>query len=295
VLDHFGSRHLVMGAAFDPSGDTSSGDRGGSSLAATLAVSRGAPGTLAYTWDDALAATRAGTLRPLRSIPATESATGIPDPQHNIAPQPDYTRVCAPSGLDDSAKCTEAVVAAINHAHRLEGVRPMALPPGFTGLSVPEQLLVVVNLERIDRGLPPFAGLSAGLDANAQRGADTANDPPDPGREYVMSDAEWAGGSSNALDAMYGWMYNDGFDSGNLDCLRRGAAGCWGHRKGILDDFGDSSHLVMGAAVDPTGDTNKGDAKGTSMAVTLAVSDQPAGPFTFTWDQALAAPPGGTS
>ena len=70
-------------------------------------------------------------------------------------------------------------------------------------------------------------------------------------------------------------MYDDGFDSGNLDCLHRGAAGCWGHRKGILDDFGSGPNLVMGAAIAMNGDTHRGDQGGTSMAVTLAVADAP--------------------
>ena len=88
-------------------------------------------------------------------------------------------------------------------------------------------------------------------------------------------------------------MYDDGFDSGNLDCLHRGAAGCWGHRKGILDDFGSGANLVMGAAVDPTGDTHNGDGGGTSMAVTLAVATAPVRSFTYSWAQVLAAlPPG---
>ena len=117
---------------------------------------------------------------------------------------------------------------------------------------MPEQLFVVVNLERVDRGLSAFAGLTTALNQNAQRGADSANDPPGVGPNYVLDDAEWAGGSSNGLDAVYGWMYDDGFDSGNLDCLHRGAAGCWGHRKGILDDFGSGANLVMGAAVEAT-------------------------------------------
>ena len=134
---------------------------------------------------------------------------------------------------------------------------------------------MAVNLERVDRGLPAFAGLTAALDQNAQEGADEADDPPDPGRAYDLDDAEWAGGSSNGLDAVYGWMYDDGFDSGNLDCLRHGAAGCWGHRKGILDDFGSGPNLVMGAAIDTTGDTHRGDKGGTSMAVTLAVAGAP--------------------
>ena len=287
VLNRFGARHLVMGAAFDPTGDTSSEDRGGSSLAATLAASSH-PGRYAYTWRQALAAMSAGTLRPLRAIPSSESDTGIPDPTHNVAPVPDYTRVCSDGGLDNSAPCIDAALGAINHAHALEGIRPMVLPPDFARLSVPDQLFTAVNLERVDRGLPAFAGLTTALDRNAQLGADDANDPPDPGKAYDLDDAEWAGGSSNGLDAVYGWMYDDGFDSGNLDCLHRGAAGCWGHRKGILDDFGSGAHLVMGAAVDLRGDTHRGDGGGTSMAVTLAVADVPVHAFAYSWVQEVA-------
>ena len=288
VLNRFGARHLVMGAAFDPTGDISRQDRAGSSLAATLASS--SHGTrYAYTWKQALAAMSAGTLRPMRAIPTSESDTGIPDPGHNVAPVPDYTRVCADGGLDNSAACIGAALAAINHAHALEGVRPMVLPPGFARLSVPDQFFVAVNLERVDRGLPAFGGLTTALDRNAQQGANDANDPPDPGRAYDLDDAEWAGGSSNGLDAVYGWMYDDGFDSGNLDCLHREAPGCWGHRKGILDDFGSGANLVMGAAVDQRGDTHQGDGGGTSMAVTLAVADAPVHDFTYSWAQVVAA------
>jgi hypothetical protein len=291
VLHRLGSRHLVMGAAFDPSADTSSGDRGGSSLAAALAVDPTRPGSYVYTWQDAQTAMRHGILRPLRSIPASDSDTGIRDPKDNVDPVPDYTRACAPNGVDDSARCIDATLEAINHAHALEGVRPMVLPAGFAELSIPDQLFVAVNLERVDRGLPPFGGLIAGLNENAQRGANDANDPPDPGQAYVLDDAEWAGGSSNGLDAVYGWMYDDGFNSGNLDCEHRSDAGCWGHRKGILDDFGSGSNLVMGAAIDASGDSHSGDHGGTSMAVTLAVAGAPTASYTYSWAQAIAAIP----
>jgi hypothetical protein len=290
VLRRFGSLPLVMGAAYDANGDTSEGDRGGSSLAATLAATAH-PGTLVYTWANALDATRTAALRPLKSLPASESNAGIPDPARNVQPNPDFTRVCAGNGVDNSDACINAALGAINHAHALEGVSPMVLPVGFAQLSIPEQLFVAVNLERADRGLPPFSGLTSGLDANAQRGANDANDPPDPGPGYVLDDAEWAGGSSNGLDAVYGWMYDDGFNSGNLDCTHRGAAGCWGHRKGILDDFGSGPNLVMGAAIDTTGDHHGGDANGTSMAVTLAVAGAPAHSLLFSWSQVLAALP----
>ncbi len=294
VLGRVGTRHLVMGAAFNPAGDTSPGDLGGSSLAATLAVGPARPGPSVYTWAEALAATAAGTLRPLRAVPPTESATGIPDPAQNVEPVPDFTRTCRPSGIDDSPACISATLAAVNHARALEGVRPMVLPAGYAQLDVPEQLFVAVDLERVDRGLSAFGGLTDALNRIAQAGANHANDPPDPGRDYLLEDAEWAGGSSNGLDAVYGWMYDDGFDSGNLDCMRRDAPGCWGHRKGILDDFGSGTHLVMGAALDATGDRHSGDSGGTSMAVTMAVASAPARSLTYSWAQALGATPPGT-
>ena len=290
VLQRFGSRDLVMGAAFDANGDISSGDKGGSSLAATLAVDTH-PGPYVYSWRDALDATERGTLRPLRTVPASESNAGVADPAGNVQPDPDYTRICSGNGVDNSPSCIDAALAAINHAHELEGIRPMVLPTGFAQLSIPDQLFVAVNLERVDRGLPPFSGLTAGLNTNAQRGADDANDPPDPGSAYVLDDAEWAGGSSNGLDAVYGWMYDDGYNSGNLDCLHRDASGCWGHRKGILDDFGSGPSLVMGAAIDTSGDNHDGDNGGTSMAVTLAVAAAPAHALTYSWSQALATFP----
>ena len=290
VLGRIGSRDLVMGAAYDPSGDTSSEDRGGSSLAATLATS-----TLAadytYTWRQALASMAAGQLQPLAAIPSSQSDTGISDPRHNVEAVPDYTQDCFAGGIDDSPSCIGAALQAVNHAHALEGIRPMVLPTDFAHLSIPEQLFIVVNLERIDRGLPAFGGLTTALNGNAQRGADTADDPPDLGQSYDLEDGEWAGGSSNGLDADYGWMYDDGFDSGNLDCLHRGAAGCWGHRKGILDDFGSGPNLAMGAAISMNDDTHSGDKGGTSMAVTLAVADAPVTTFTYSWAQVVPTLP----
>ena len=164
----------------------------------------------------------------------------------------------------------------------------MLLPTGYGSLTVAQQLFVAVNLERVDRGLPPFTGLTAGLNANAQRGADLANDPPDPGPDYDVVDTEWAGGSSNGLDAVYGWMYDDGIGSGNLDCPKGGGAGCWGHRHGILDDFGTVGTRVMGAALNPTSDTGD-DRGGPSMAASLAITSRPVTGYTYTWAQAMRA------
>ncbi len=39
----------------------------------------------------------------------------------------------------------------------------MVLPADFAQLSVPDQLFIAVNLERVDRGLPTFGGLTTAL------------------------------------------------------------------------------------------------------------------------------------
>ena len=94
----------------------------------------------------------------------------------------------------------------------------MALPSDFAQLSVPEQLFVALNRERVDRGLPPFAGLTAALDDDAQKGQARPSCRRDPDTTTSSVDAEWIGAVDNGLDADFQWMYNDGPDSGVPDC-----------------------------------------------------------------------------
>ncbi|MFX8624437.1 hypothetical protein ABTM07_20040, partial [Acinetobacter baumannii] len=56
-----------------------------------------------------------------------------------------------------------------------------------------------------------------------------------------------------------------------------------GHRHGILDDFGTIGTLLLGAAVNPTGDTTSGDRGGTSMGLSLAVTTGPVPPLVVAW------------
>lgn len=290
LLDRFPGRgQLVMGAGFAPTGDRSPGDVGGTSLAAVFARQEH-PGPLTATWAGLQPLLRGPRLAPLDRVPTDEATSGVPDPPTNVAPVPDYVDTCAPTGIDGSGRCVAAVLAAVDHAHALERVPAVTLPVGYGQLPVAEQLFVAVDLERVARGLPPAVGMTAALDADAAVGARRSGDPPfPPGSQYTVSDTEWAGGSVNGLDAVYGWMEQDGFASGNLDCTRRGAPGCWGHRHGILDDFGTAGVLQAGAALDATGDTSQGDRGGTSMTVVLAVNDGTPGPYVYTWAQALAA------
>ena len=167
----------------------------------------------------------------------------------------------------------------------------MALPAGFAQLTVPEQVFVVLNRERVDRGLAPFAGLSTALDANAQKGATTAGLPPRPDRNYRAVGAEWIGAVDNGLDADYQWLYNDGTNSGVPNCSNTQRSGCWADRDIVLQHFG-SHPLAMGAAYDANGDTSPGDRGGSSLAATLAVAAHP-GTFTYTWSNALGRHPQG--
>jgi hypothetical protein len=274
---------ILMGAAQDPTGDSADYDRGGPTMSIMLADQVGPSAPLSYTWPAAEAAIHRAVLAPLADPGAGESATGIADPPHTEPGH--YLSSCAGSGLDDSARCLTAVLAAIDRARAAEGVRPMVLPAGFVAMDTVEQLFVVTNLERVDRRLPPFVGLTTALDGNAARGAATADDPPGL-NDVIGEDGEWAGGSVSALDADYGWMYDDGRGSGNIDCPRTGGSGCWGHRNGILDDFGTVGTMAMGAAYDPTGDTAaEGWAGGTSMAMTLAAEPFAPNAYTVTWAQ----------
>ncbi len=141
--------------------------------------------------------------------------------------------------------CQQAVVAAIDSARSAEGVGPLVLPSDYDSLTVPQQLLVLADLERVDRGLPGFVGLSSQLDDMAQAGAAANTDPAGPSGAAWGSN--WAGGEATALLADYDWMYDDGLGSPNLDCgQNQPASGCWDHRENILGNYGPNPS--MGAA-----------------------------------------------
>jgi len=119
-----------------------------------------------------------------------------------------------------------------------------------------EQLFVIVNLERIDRGLQSVKYVTTQLDQFAQTGAKDSTDPTSPhtltgGATVSSSGSIWAVGFPNVLIANYFWMYDDGFGSPNGDCTSARAPGCWAHRDIILMPNARSGcYLAMGDALD---------------------------------------------
>lgn len=208
-----------------------------------------------------------------------------------------------------STRCTNYVTRAINNARAREGVVPMVLPTNWNALSVPEQLFVVANLERVDRGFPPYLGLNRALSAEAQRAANAQSDPGVARGFNVASnpsggsaiDGVWAGGGYNVLFASYYWMYADAWGgsaalTANIACTSPSAAGCWAHRDQLL-----GSDPALNATVGLHCTTCE---MGTASAVVNGsqsyadLIERPAGAapaMTFTWAQELAYFSGATS
>ena len=228
----------------------------------------------------AVAAAAFGVVVPVHAA----DATTISDPAQNIAPSPSYWPVCQQQGVSSQA-CTDAEVAAINHARSLEGVGPMTLPSNFGSLTPAQQTFVVSNLERVDRGLSPVAGMVDSLNTLATKAAVNDADPMLSGWTVGPFQVNgwssiWAG-DLNPLAADYDWMYDDGWGpdgSYNLDCQSSGDSGCWGHRNAILRP---GSHLITGVGTD--------EQNWFSVAQILVAGsgDYPA--FTYSWADVTGA------
>jgi hypothetical protein len=172
---------------------------------------------------------------------AQSRTSALANPSLNVPRTAAMDQAC---GQGTAADCQLAVVSGIDEARAAEGVGPLRLPSSYDSLSVPAQLLVLTDLERVDRGLPGFTGLSVKLDGLAEKGAVAGTDPNGPAGSTWGSN--WAGGEPSALLADYDFMYNDGLGSPNFDCSGATPNGCWDHRLNILGDYG--LHPSMGAA-----------------------------------------------
>ena len=170
-------------------------------------------------------------------------------PSGNIAPSPGYPSYCqsAPSG----ASCQTDAINALNHARAAMGLPAYSLPANFQSLDALIQFLVLSNQDRASYGLTQITGLNATLNAAAAAGVAGDTDPVGPavvdGNHFTAWTSNWAAGWASPLYTYYEWMYDDGYGSSNVDCTSPSAAGCWGHRRSTLNNFG-SAQVLMGAA-----------------------------------------------
>ncbi len=169
-------------------------------------------------------------------------------------------------------------VANINACRALEGVGPLTLPTNWNALTTVDQGFVLINLERVNRGLPAIVGLSASLNQLAGSGAVNSDDPPFPARGFSGGGGIWAGAAS-VIAADYMWMYDDGPNGldPNLACPQAGGPGCWMHRDIILWKQGGT--LVAGGGVAGT--------PGDGSYAYLVLDGYSTSGLTFTWAHEL--------
>lgn len=209
----------------------------------------------------------------------------------NVAPQVDYYGTCSADAT--SSACTSVLVTDIDHARSLEGVGPLVLPDDWAQLSSAQQTFVLINLERVDRGLPPVAGITDDLNAIAAGAAAADTDPALSAGAMSDYDPWWWTGVwamvVNPLAADYLWMYQDGWDGSdttNVDCTSATADGCWGHRKNILSDYAGAPELVAGVG--------QASGWGASVAEIVVGGDGVVPPLTYTWRTAVMHGAGGS-
>jgi hypothetical protein len=228
-----------------------------------------------------IAVTGIGALAAIASS-STAGAAGILPPSNPPAN-------IAPSSTD--------FLTSIDTARAAEGVIPMAVSEAtISALPLAEQLFVLINLERVDRGLPAITYMTSQLSSYAMGGANAGSDPGFPntltgGAAITWAGAIWAGALSNAFEADYYWMYDDGWggllsSTSNAACNLLALSECWGHRDIILHQFpscgGSAPNLSMGAAYSSTGYQDG------SLAAELASScGAPPPDVTMTWSQVV--------
>jgi hypothetical protein len=246
-------------------------------------------------------ASRSHTIRSLASLAVATGLLSFASSARAQDPLPDPSANRTPSGATNQAcfsepssqTCVTDALGDLNAARVSEGVVPLVLPGDWGSLTIPQQLLVLSNLERIDRGLVPIDGLSTPLDADAQTGA-AADKDPQPTNFYGDTwTANWEGGYVSPLLSDFAWMYDDGFGSGNLDCTSPGDQHCWGHRHDILWDF--TAPTVMGAAYDATSADGASETELFVGGDQQTGSGQPDAPIAPTWTTIAATLPIGLS
>jgi hypothetical protein len=206
---------------------------------------------------------------------------GGKDPAHNtrIGRVPSSCRG-APTGKE----CVDAAVYYLDKARRSVGLPPYALPADFPSLAPPQQIFILVNLDRVQYGLPPITGMTAALDHDALASGVWRADDPYPSNTTGLNIwwPGWAGAFHNAPMAYEAWVWDDGLGSKNPRCTPTDHSRCWGHRHSVLWKYGPV--LAMGAAAGR--DSIHHRRVYAYLFVGANAGYTPA--YTYTWKQAVA-------
>ena len=247
-----------------------------------------------------------GNIPSVPSILSSGACTG--NPAAHPCPNPCVLAGYAWPITNNDPLCGAWVLAAIDHARAEENVGPMVLPTNFYSLSLPLQQFIVLDLERVDRGYPPYLGLNANLTVAAQQAAQASSDPQLAANFPVGTDAvgyyalggSWSSGYS-PLEADYYLMYSDGWggstaQTANLACTGPTNPACWAHRDELL---GADPGFNPGVGLDcTTCEVGTGFAPLATTGSFTDLIELPAGsppPMTFTWAQEAPFFTGATS
>ena len=213
-------------------------------------------------------------------VASASAAWGGKDPAHNtrIGRMPSWCR-----GAPTGKKCIDAVVYYLDKARSRVHLPPYALPANFPTLSPPQQLFILVNLDRVQYGLQPISGMTAHLSHAALVSGVWRADDPHPSNTTGLNTwwPGWAGAFYNAPMAYETWVWNDGLGSTNPRCTPSDHSRCWGHRHSVLWKYGPV--LAMGAAA---GRDSRHHRRGyTYLFVGGNAAYTPT--YTYTWKQAV--------
>ncbi len=164
------------------------------------------------------------------------------NPATNITPPPGYFGSCG--SLSQPNPYCPSGFTTLYGDRQVEGLGPMSLPTNWNSLTPPEQLFVLTDLERVDRGIAPIVGLASDLNAYAQAGANAHADPGFP--PYGNGGGSTWSSSPSMGVSLAMWMYDDGPGGTNATCPVTGGGGCWGHRDIILRQYAAPALMGVG-------------------------------------------------
>jgi curved DNA-binding protein CbpA len=204
---------------------------------------------------------RAKTTSATTNATTTVTLAPVVNPEVDIEPSPDYwvSNPCSSSNATcanpchegnplkyaslNSTTCTSFVQGAVNNARQSLGLSLISRPSNWYDLSPEQQMFVLINIERLTYGYPPYVGLNAELNKQAKLAADgkiqsftaVPGFRPIPMKPAGLDFTE----IYNAFAVDYDFMYLDGKSGGNAfgtnkTCKTGRESSCWYERDMIL-------------------------------------------------------------